>query len=99
MSLEARATGEARGSRTAPGDSAPACCPYYHEAVELIGRRWTGAIAAVLLDGAGGTLRSAALQQDLAHRARAQRPPALRAHEGTRGARRRFAPRRSRPAR
>ena len=25
------------------------CCPYYHEAVELIGRRWTGAIIAVLL--------------------------------------------------
>jgi DNA-binding HxlR family transcriptional regulator len=56
MSLEARATGgEARGSREASGDSAPACCPYYHEAVELIGRRWTGAIVAVLLDG--GTLR------------------------------------------
>jgi DNA-binding HxlR family transcriptional regulator len=28
----------------------PGCCPYYHEAVELIGRRWTGAIVAVLLD-------------------------------------------------
>jgi DNA-binding HxlR family transcriptional regulator len=56
MSLEARATdGEARGSRRAPGSSAPACCPYYHEAVELIGRRWTGAIVAVLLDG--GPLR------------------------------------------
>ena len=25
------------------------CCPYYHDAVELIGRRWTGAIIAVLL--------------------------------------------------
>jgi DNA-binding HxlR family transcriptional regulator len=22
----------------------PTCCPLYHEAVELIGRRWTGAI-------------------------------------------------------
>ena len=29
----------------------PGCCPHYHEAVELIGRRWTGAILAVLLDG------------------------------------------------
>ena len=56
MSLEARATdGEALGSRRASGSSAPACCPYYHEAVELIGRRWTGAIVAVLLDG--GPLR------------------------------------------
>jgi DNA-binding HxlR family transcriptional regulator len=32
-----------------------ACCPLYHEAVELIGRRWTGAIVAVLL--AGGPMR------------------------------------------
>jgi DNA-binding HxlR family transcriptional regulator len=56
MSLEARASGgEPRGSRGAPGGSAPGCCPYYHEAVELIGRRWTGAIFAVLLDG--GQLR------------------------------------------
>ena len=31
------------------------CCPKYHAAVELIGRRWTGAIVAVLLDG--GPLR------------------------------------------
>jgi DNA-binding HxlR family transcriptional regulator len=30
----------------------PGCCPKYHEAVELIGRRWTGAILAVLLDEA-----------------------------------------------
>jgi DNA-binding HxlR family transcriptional regulator len=28
----------------------PACCPRYHEAVELIGRRWTGAIVAVLIE-------------------------------------------------
>jgi DNA-binding HxlR family transcriptional regulator len=27
------------------------CCPLYHEAVELIGRRWTGAIIRVLMDG------------------------------------------------
>ena len=27
------------------------CCPYYHQAVELIGRRWTGAIVGVLLHG------------------------------------------------
>jgi DNA-binding HxlR family transcriptional regulator len=56
MSLEARATaGEASGSAERPGSYLPTCCPYYHEAVELIGRRWTGAIVAVLLDG--GPLR------------------------------------------
>lgn len=27
-------------------------CPVYHEAIELIGRRWTGAILRVLLSGA-----------------------------------------------
>jgi DNA-binding HxlR family transcriptional regulator len=51
MSLEAPASvGEARGSREKSGDLTPTCCPYYHEAVEMIGRRWTGAIVAVLLD-------------------------------------------------
>src|SRR5262252_7054259 len=36
------------------GGSAPkmsGCCPLYHEAVELVGRRWTGAILRVLMDG------------------------------------------------
>jgi DNA-binding HxlR family transcriptional regulator len=27
------------------------CCPLYHEAVELVGRRWTGAILSVLMEG------------------------------------------------
>jgi DNA-binding HxlR family transcriptional regulator len=31
---------------------ATGCCPLYHEAVELVGRRWTGAILAVLMEGA-----------------------------------------------
>jgi DNA-binding HxlR family transcriptional regulator len=31
--------------------STPGCCPLYHEAVELVGRRWTGAILRVLMDG------------------------------------------------
>jgi DNA-binding HxlR family transcriptional regulator len=26
-------------------------CPYFHEAVELLGKRWTGAIVLVLLPG------------------------------------------------
>lgn len=29
------------------------CCPYYHEAVELIGKRWTGAIVQVLMVSEG----------------------------------------------
>jgi DNA-binding HxlR family transcriptional regulator len=34
-----------------PDGSQRPCCPLYHQAVELIGRRWTGAIIAVLLEG------------------------------------------------
>jgi DNA-binding HxlR family transcriptional regulator len=33
------------------GARASGCCPYYHEAVELVGKRWTGAILRVLMDG------------------------------------------------
>ena len=38
---------------THEGIAAPraGCCPLYHEAVELVGRRWTGAILRVLMDG------------------------------------------------
>ena len=32
-------------------DGLPVCCPHYHDAIELIGRRWTGAIVEVLLQG------------------------------------------------
>jgi DNA-binding HxlR family transcriptional regulator len=35
----------------AEGDPPGHCCPFYHEAVELVGRRWTGAILRVLMDG------------------------------------------------
>ncbi len=33
----------------------PYCCPHLHETVELIGKRWSGAIVYVLLQG--GTMR------------------------------------------
>jgi DNA-binding HxlR family transcriptional regulator len=37
------------------------CCPRLHEAVELIGKRWTGAIIAVLLEG--GPMRFSEIAQ------------------------------------
>jgi DNA-binding HxlR family transcriptional regulator len=37
--------------RRQDGSPLPSCCPLYHEAVELVGRRWTGAILEVLLSG------------------------------------------------
>jgi DNA-binding HxlR family transcriptional regulator len=33
----------------------PSCCPFYHQAVEMIGRRWTGAILEILMQA--GPLR------------------------------------------
>ena len=60
----------------------------YHEAVELIGKRWTGAIV----------VRAAQPRQPLRFSEiapggpAAVRPPAVRAHEGARGARDRRAP-------
>jgi DNA-binding HxlR family transcriptional regulator len=53
--------GGATGSTTHAGAAPPACCPLYHEAVELIGRRWTGAIVAVLIDH--GPLRFSEIAQ------------------------------------
>lgn len=37
------------GDGSKDGGEASCCCPYYHEAVELVGRRWTGAILRVLM--------------------------------------------------
>ena len=50
------ATGTAPGpvsdlEGTADLDARPTCCQRYHRAVELVGKRWTGAILLVLLDG------------------------------------------------
>ncbi len=45
---QASARGDHGAGRCADG-SHPPCCPLYHEAIELIGRRWTGAIVSVLI--------------------------------------------------
>jgi len=39
-----------RAERAAPPAAGPGlgCCPHYHEAIELLGKRWTGAIVRVL---------------------------------------------------
>ena len=59
-----------------------ACCPHYHQAVELIGRRWTGAIVAVLL--AEGSHRFSELRDNvpgLSDRVLSQRMRELEAAE------------------
>jgi DNA-binding HxlR family transcriptional regulator len=44
-------TAQARSGETTEASRTSGCCPLYHEAVELVGRRWTGAILRVLMDG------------------------------------------------
>ncbi len=44
-------TGSASADQVRESTGRPACCGKYHSAVELIGKRWTGAILFVLMDG------------------------------------------------
>jgi DNA-binding HxlR family transcriptional regulator len=50
---DVRSRGQAEDATSAAGNKAsrPACCSLYHHAIELVGKRWTGAILLVLLDG------------------------------------------------
>ena len=57
-------TREREGGRPRAGLAAPdgaACCPRLHEAIELIGKRWTGAILVVLMRA--GPLRFSEMAQ------------------------------------
>jgi DNA-binding HxlR family transcriptional regulator len=57
------------------------CCPRYHEAVELVGKRWTGAILYVLMHG--GRLRFSEIAQaipDLSDRLLSERMKELEQH-------------------
>jgi DNA-binding HxlR family transcriptional regulator len=50
---DVRSRGPAEQASTATRSEAerPACCSLYHRAIELVGKRWTGAILLVLMDG------------------------------------------------
>jgi DNA-binding HxlR family transcriptional regulator len=43
--------GTATADEHRPATGRQTCCSHYHRAVELIGKRWTGAIVFVLMDG------------------------------------------------
>ena len=47
----ATATASEEGPRTETGEPRQRCCSLYHRAVELVGKRWTGAILSVLMEG------------------------------------------------
>ena len=46
-----RSKSRQRPARRSESQARERVCPHYHAAVELIGRRWTGAILAALTDG------------------------------------------------
>jgi DNA-binding HxlR family transcriptional regulator len=50
--VRSRGPAESASEAAAPREAQrPACCSLYHHAIELVGKRWTGAILLVLLDG------------------------------------------------
>src|SRR5436190_9215637 len=53
--MEVMVPGSATETRSTTGEEQfphrEVCCTHYHRAVELIGKRWTGAIVFVLMDG------------------------------------------------
>jgi DNA-binding HxlR family transcriptional regulator len=55
------------------------CCSAYHQAIELIGKRWTGAILFVLLDGPLRFSEVKALVPDLSDRLLSERLKELEA--------------------
>jgi DNA-binding HxlR family transcriptional regulator len=46
----ATASQPSNGSRQAPDGAPASVCPHFHAAIELIGKRWTGAIVCALTD-------------------------------------------------
>ncbi|MEO5568337.1 MAG: winged helix-turn-helix transcriptional regulator [Gemmatimonadaceae bacterium] len=58
-----------------------AICPRYHHAVELIGKRWNGAIVRILLDGPARFAEIAAGVPDISDRMLAERLKELEAEK------------------
>ena len=58
-----------------------ACCSLYHRAVELVGRRWTGAILSVLMDGPLRFSEVKTLVPDLSDRLLSERLKELESEE------------------
>jgi DNA-binding HxlR family transcriptional regulator len=77
------ATTNGVASRPSTRESSPptrsACCSLYHRAVELVGKRWTGAILLVLLDGPAHFSEVRGLVPDISDRLLSERLKELEA--------------------
>jgi len=63
----------AEATREQSGEERSTCCSLYHHAVELVGKRWTGAILSVLMDGPLRFSEIKALVPDLSDRLLSER--------------------------
>ncbi len=68
-------------ARRPDADSRPRCCSLYHRAVELVGKRWTGAILFVLMDGPLRFSEIGQLVPDVSDRLLSERLKELEAEE------------------
>jgi len=66
---------------TADLDGRPTCCSLYHRAVELIGKRWTGAILLVLMEGSLRFCEITQVVPDLSDRLLSERLKELEAED------------------
>ena len=72
--------GSIRASRSrSPPQSRETCCSAYHQAVELVGKRWTGAIVFVLMEGPVRFSEVKTLVPDLSDRLLSERMKELEA--------------------
>jgi DNA-binding HxlR family transcriptional regulator len=76
MSLVVTRSGTAEDQTAAQRE---ACCTAYHQAVELVGKRWTGAILFVLMDGPARFSEVKQLVPDLSDRLLSERMKELEA--------------------
>ncbi|MBN1530030.1 MAG: winged helix-turn-helix transcriptional regulator [Thermoleophilaceae bacterium] len=68
-----------RTSEVQDAEGREACCSAYHHAVELVGKRWTGAILFVLMDGPARFSEVKHLVPDLSDRLLSERMKELEA--------------------
>ena len=71
--------GMASEQATATAAERETCCSAYHQAVELVGKRWTGAILFVLMDGPARFSEVKQLVPDLSDRLLSERMKELEA--------------------
>jgi DNA-binding HxlR family transcriptional regulator len=68
-------------ARAGDPNGRPTCCSLYHRAVELVGKRWTGAILLVLMDGPLRFSEIGQLVPDLSDRLLSERLKELEAED------------------